>query len=79
MSNLGNYFEYYHNNIYLYYFYKKAKNEPDTYETPDITFSYNNKTEMLEEDSQNIHKINVTVKDAHSKFNKSSLNNTLAG
>lgn len=55
-----------------------AKNEADTFETPDVPINYMNKIDMTEEDSTNIHKINVTLKDAQSKFNKGSLNNAFA-
>jgi hypothetical protein len=32
-----------------------------------------------EDDSQNVQKINTTMKEAHNVFNKSSLSNTYAG
>lgn len=49
----------------------KARNEPDLYETSDITQT---DTKYVEDDSSNVTKIIVDPKEVYEKFNKSNLN-----
>jgi hypothetical protein len=64
---------------YIVFAIEKAKNEPDFYETPNTgssSLNYNSKMDLNEDDSSNTHHINL--KDAHDKYNKSSLNSNYA-
>ena len=64
--------------INIFYLKSKAKNEPDFYETSNIS-PINIKTETVQDDSSNVQKIEISLKDAQDKFNTNSLNSEYVG
>jgi hypothetical protein len=58
---------------------KKAKNEPDCYETANVVVTSIKQECDRREDSDSIQSINVSTKEAHEKFNKTVLSSDQSG